>query len=83
MSSEHRTAATSVAQYLSQKGENPKEFFANVESSSDGNVLVFHLWHQSAFEPQYRGADGNPGGKNRDVWFDVTAGKVVKMLYWQ
>jgi hypothetical protein len=68
---------------LGKRGESPKEFFAKVESSNGGKVLVFHLWHQSAFESQNRGVVGNPGGKNRDVWFDVPTGKVVKMLYWR
>ena len=80
---EYRAAAAAVAQFLTQKGENPKEFFANVEHAPGDKDLVFHLWHQTAFEPQNRNVVGNPGGKNRDVYFDVGSGTVTRMLFWQ
>jgi len=80
---EHRAAAAAVATYLTQKGENPKEFFANVERMPNGKELVFRLWHRTAFEPQNRNVVGNPGGKNRDVYFDIESGSVSRMLFWQ
>jgi hypothetical protein len=80
---EHRAAAAAVATFLTQKGENPKEFFAKIERAPSGKELVFHLWHQTAFEPQNRNVVGNPGGKNRDVYFDISSGTVSRMLFWQ
>src|SRR5688572_15827751 len=68
---EYRTAAVAVAKFLSQKGEKPSEFFAEVTRSPDGKELVFHLWHQTAFDAKYRNVVGNPGGKNRDVRYNV------------
>ncbi len=80
---EYQEAARSVAASLLEHGEIPKEFSADVESKDEGKILVFHLWHESAFEPQNRHAVGNPGGKCRDVKYDVTRCKVTKTLFWQ
>ena len=80
---DYRDAARAVATSILKGGENPKEFFAEVDSENDGRVLVFHLWHQSAFEPQYAVTAGNPGGKCRDVRFDTETGKVTDTLWWQ
>jgi hypothetical protein len=80
---QYQAAAQAVALSISQAGEDPKEFFAEVGSENDGRVLVFHLWHLSAFEPQYKLWVGNPGGKCRDVMYDAEARKVTQTLFWQ
>jgi hypothetical protein len=80
---QHREAAKAVATALKDRKENPKEFYANVEAKNNGDVLVFHLWHQSAFDPKNRNVPGNPGGKCRDAFFDTKQGKVTDVLFWQ
>ena len=80
---EYRTAAATVAKFLSEKGEKPREFFAEITRSPDGKELVFHLWHESAFDAKYRNVRGNPGGKNRDVHYNLRSGTVTGMLFWQ
>jgi hypothetical protein len=80
---QYREAARAVALSLSQVGEDPKEFFAAIDSESGGRVLVFHLWHTSAFEPQNVNVPGNPGGKCRNVIYDTESHKVTRTLFWQ
>src|SRR5207302_10152892 len=48
-------AVNAVALSISAGGEDPKKFFATVEHEKGGRVLVFHLWHSSAFEVLNRG----------------------------
>jgi hypothetical protein len=77
----YQGAARAVAQSLKQSGEKPGEFYAEV--SSEDKALVFHLWHASAFERANQNVPGNPGGKCRDVWYDLVTGKVTQTLFWQ
>lgn len=79
----HRQAARSVAASLTAHGERPQEFYAEIEAGAGGRVLIFHLWHQSAFEPDNRHVAGNPGGKCRDVHYDVARREVTATLFWQ
>jgi hypothetical protein len=79
---DRQTAARAVADALARSGEPPEEFFAEVEDGRDG-VVVFHLWHRSAFDPENRGGHGNPGGKCRDVYFDPSRGEAIRTLFWQ
>ena len=79
---EFRLGAQSVAASVQLHGENPSEFRAVVEGPQNG-ILTFHLWHQSAFTPENRGANGNPGGKCRDVKFDLATNKVFSTVLWQ
>jgi hypothetical protein len=74
-------AARAAAQSLKQSGEKPEAFYAEV--SSDDKALVFHLWHESAFEPANQNVAGNPGGKCRDVWYDLVSRGVTQTLFWQ
>lgn len=78
-----REAARAVAASLSAGHENPKEFYATVEAEDEGRILRFHLYHESAFLPKYRGVAGNPGGKCRDVSYDVVRMRVTETGYWQ
>jgi hypothetical protein len=78
-----REAVRSVAASLTENGERPEEFHADVERKEDGQILIFHLWHESAFEPQNSNVVGNPGGKCRDVQYDVRQRKVTQTLFWQ
>ncbi len=78
----YRDAAAKVASYLTVKGENPGEFYVDIGPETDGKV-VFHLWHKSAFESQNMNVVGNPGGKNRDVFYDLRSASVTNMLFWQ
>lgn len=80
---EYREAARSVAASLAEKGEKADEFYADVEPKEDGQILIFHLWHESVFEPQNGNVVGNPGGKCRDVRYDVRQGKVTQTSFWQ
>lgn len=78
---EYQAGALAVADSLTRSGERPEEFFAEVSHAD--MLLVFHLWHRSAWEPENRGVVGNPGGKCRDVYFDPRRGEVTKVLFWQ
>ncbi|HBO97159.1 MAG TPA: hypothetical protein DE315_06275 [Candidatus Omnitrophica bacterium] len=80
---QYRDAARAVAASVAGAGEDPKEFYAQVEPKDSSRLLVFHLWHRSAFEPQNIGMLGNPGGKCRDVWYDMDSRKATKTLFWQ
>jgi hypothetical protein len=80
---EYRSAARSVAEAVSGTGERPEEIFAEIEARHSDGMVIFHLWHRSAWEPVNRGVSGNPGGKCRDVRFDPSRGKVVETLFWQ
>lgn len=80
---EYRQAAQDVAASLTQGGDDPAAFHAEVEKTEEGQVLVFHLWHESAFLPENRNVAGNPGGKCRNVWYDVKQNKVIEALFWQ
>ena len=79
---DHQVAAQAVAASLQQGGDNPGEFHAVVEGPQSG-ALIFHLWHQSAFRPENRGISGNPGGKCRDVKFDLATNQVSQAVLWQ
>lgn len=80
---EYREAVRTVTASLGENGEKAEEFYAEVETKEDGQIIVFHLWHESAFEPQFRNVVGNPGGKCRDMRYDVGQRKVTQTLFWQ
>ncbi len=81
---EFQSGAKAVASSIQQHGENPSEFHAVAEGPING-TLIFHLWHQSAFTPENRNPAlvGNPGGKCRDVTFDIATNKVLSTALWQ
>lgn len=79
----YRSAARIVADVVAGAGERPSEFLAEIEAGRPDGVIVFHLWHQSAWKPRNRGVVGNPGGRCRDVRFDPNRGQVVETLFWQ
>jgi hypothetical protein len=80
----HRQAAArTVADAVARSGERPEEFFAEIEVARGDGVVVFHLWHRSAWDPENRGVVGNPGGKCRDLYFDPRRGEVIQTLFWQ
>jgi hypothetical protein len=80
---EYQEAAQAVAKSLVENDESVEEFYADVEPKEDGRILLFHLWHESAFEPRNRNVVGNPGGKCRDVRYDVRQRRVTQTLFWQ
>jgi hypothetical protein len=81
---EYREAAQKVAASLTASGEKAEDFYTEeVEPKRDGRILVFHLWHVSAFEPQNQNMAGNPGGECRDVEYDTAQHKVTSTLFWQ
>jgi hypothetical protein len=80
---EHRDAVQAVAASLADGGDRPAEFYADLEPEQGGQALVFHLWHESAFEPRNRDTVGNPGGKCRDVRYDLRQRKVTQTVFWQ
>lgn len=65
---------------LQEKGEDPAEFYATIESESER--IIVHLWHRSAFYEENPGP-GNPGGKCRDVILDPKTQQVRQILFWQ
>jgi hypothetical protein len=80
---EYRSAARAVADSVTNMDEAPGEFFAEVEPRRADEVVIFHLWHRSAWQPENRGVLGNPCGKCRDVRFDLRRGQVLETLFWQ
>jgi hypothetical protein len=78
---EHRAAAGAVIASIRKGGEDPGAFFAQVDA--EGGLLIFHLWHESAFLPENQGVPGNPGGLCRDVHVDPASMEVVATLWWQ
>jgi hypothetical protein len=79
----YRGPARTVAKSLAENGERAEEFYVNVEPKEEGQVLIFHLWHESAFEPRNHNVPGNPGGKCRDARYDVRQRKVTQISFWQ
>ena len=79
----YREAARAVAASVSHEGEKPSEFFAEIEPEKGGRILVFHLWHKSAFTRENIGSPGNPGGKCRDVLYDTKKHRVTQTWGWQ
>jgi hypothetical protein len=80
---DRQAGARAAADAVARSGERPEEFLAEVEVNRVDGVMVFHLWHRSAWDPENQGARGNPGGKCRDVYFDPRRGKVIQTLFWQ
>jgi hypothetical protein len=86
---DQREAARAVAAALKAEGEQPSAFHAEVAPEEEGKLLVFHLWHESAFEAKEKAAAkggfiaGNPGGKCRDVYYDTEKKRVTQTLGWQ
>ena len=78
---EFRAAAEAAANYLKGKGEEPSEFYVS-DISRRGKTLVLPLWHISAFSLKQR-ADGNPGGKCRNLEYDTVTGRITGELFWQ
>jgi hypothetical protein len=86
---DQRAAATAVAAWLLKDGEDPREFHARVHTEDGGNVLVFHLWHESALVAIEKAAKeghfilGNPSGKCRNVYYNLKSNNVTHSLGWQ
>ena len=78
-----RLAVDKIIAALAQSGEVPSEFYAVVQTRAADQVAVFHLWHSSAFLPENRGVVGNPGGKCRDIEYDLVGQQVSRTLWWQ
>jgi hypothetical protein len=75
-------AIVEVSRQLRSEGADPKEFRAEIEELN-GTELIFRLWHQSAFLPEHQNSSGNPGGKCRDIVYDLKSGKASKSQFWQ
>ncbi len=79
---EYREARSAVIGFLVQRGEDPLDFFTEVKPSPTTGELVFRLWHADTFVPGVTTVVGNPGGKNRDVYYDTNGRKVTRMVFW-
>ncbi len=79
----YQDAAKAVAAVLVGEKEEPKEFRAEIEEKDEGKKFVFHLWHDSAFTRENKRVVGNPGGKCRDIEYDVRSRKASQSLFWQ
>lgn len=84
----YRIAANSVAAELVAENEKPEEFRA-VVGEKDEETWIFYLWHVSAIEikrdARAKGLSviGNPGGRCRNIEFDLKAQKASASQYWQ
>lgn len=81
---EQRAAIQASVEQLKLDGESPAEFYADAKVDIETNgILVIHLWHQSAFLPEYLHSLGNPGGECRDFYYDTNKKKITEKLFWQ
>jgi hypothetical protein len=71
-------AALNVAAVLVAEKENPREFKAEIEEKN--GTYVFHLWHVSGLGNP---VVGNPGGKCRDIIYDLASRTASKSTFWQ
>jgi hypothetical protein len=78
---EFRAAAEAAANYLKGKGEPPSEFYVS-DISRTAKTIVLPLWHISAFTLKQR-AVGNPGGKCRNLEYDIVTERIIGELFWQ
>ena len=78
-----RAAALAVAAELRRIQDDPNEFYVTLEPHGPGPVVVFHLWHRSAFYPENANVDGNPGGQSIDLWYDLQRRAITRRLAWQ
>lgn len=76
---QYREAVVAAARAV----KTPELFFVDIEERESGRIYVLHLWHESAFLPENRGMNGNPGGQCRDVHFDTTTKTILKIAFWQ
>jgi hypothetical protein len=79
----YRSVIEVVTSELKKDQEDPSEFYAQIESKTNSEILVIHLWHQAAFKPGAESMHGNPGGKCRDFYYDTKQERVTKKLWWQ
>ena len=90
----HLEALAAVTGEVVRGGGMPDEYYAQVEPPDEDIVstlklrerrsyLVFHLWHVSAFSPENRGVDGNPGGRCMSMLYDKRQKKVVEKWGWK
>ena len=77
---EDRDLIRAAAAELLRTGDKPAEFYATVTRSADGAKV--NLWHRSAFLPESRGREGNPGGRCFTMNFDSDM-RVTKKAKWQ
>ena len=79
----YRGAANAVETVLHSIGEDPREFRVQLEIQDEGGLYVFHLWHISAFKPEYENTIGNPGGRCCDIVYNSKTRKTSAPMYWQ
>ena len=77
---EQRDLIRAASAELLRTGQQPAEFYGTVGKVKDGAKV--DLWHQTAFLPENRGMEGNPGGQCFTMYFDRD-GRVAKKLKWQ
>jgi len=78
---EYHPALKAAAEYLKAKGEEPSEFYVS-DISKTKTTVVLPLWHKSAFELKER-VVGNPGGKCRNLEYNMAQNKITGELFWQ
>jgi hypothetical protein len=83
----YQVAAGAVAEVLVREKHDPKEFRVRVEERE--KQWVFQLWHLSAFAAEREAAAmgagilGNPGGKCRNIVYDLESRKASGSGLWQ
>jgi hypothetical protein len=79
-----KDAVRAVIDELVKTEENPEEFYIQFpEKPANEPVIILNLWHKSAFDKINNGKAGNPGGKCRDIYYDIQQHKIIKVLFWQ
>ena len=83
-----------VIEDVRREGESPEEYYAQIEPPDEeiarafsirdrSSYLVFHLWHITAFKPEYLNVLGNPGGKCLSMLYNKRRQEVVRRWEWQ
>jgi hypothetical protein len=60
-----------------------EEYKRKLRNNNLKDIVVYHLWHRSAFEKPNCNARGNPGGKCFDMWINIKTKKKLIELMWQ
>jgi hypothetical protein len=83
LKSEHENASEYYYKTDSLNQLDIDEYTRKIRNSNLKDIIVFHLWHMSAFEKPHCHAIGNPGGKCRDIWINSKTKKKLNELMWE
>jgi hypothetical protein len=78
----NKKALDIVIRELENDGENPYEYYVQIEKDNKEKVSI-HLWHQISFDSEHCNVLGNPSGKNKTFIVDLKNKNVIEKQLWQ